>query len=105
MAAKKEHTTEDEKDMDELFGAFEAFLGEEEVNRDVAVKKGPKCAECKKDIIKDKDKGCTAQDGKTYHIGCFCCDECKISIAGMPYATDKDGAKVCQKCVQKHQGK
>eukprot|EP01084_Bolivina_argentea_P313878 543612_1 len=87
---------------DDIFDNFEEFLGEEEVNRNVIGQKYNKCQKCKKEI---HDKGCTAADGKTYHVNCFCCDECSKSIAGKPYATDDKGRVICQQCMEKYQSK
>merc|ERR1719461_192077 len=85
---------------DDIFDNFEEFLGDAEVKRKVQGTKYQKCAKCGKDIM---DQGCTSQDGKTYHIKCFCCDECGESIAGQPFGMDEKGNKVCQKCMAKYQ--
>jgi len=88
---------------DDIFDNFEEFLGDD-VNKNVPGQKQlyHKCEICKKPIY---ENGCTDQNGKTYHQKCFCCDECGVSIAGKPYATDDKGKRICQKCMAKYQGK
>ena len=86
---------------DDIFDNFEEFLGDD-MKKNVPGRKYQKCEKCKKDIFA---KGCTTQDGKTYHQDCFCCDECGKSIAGQPYGTDDKGNKVCQTCMAKYQPK
>ena len=49
---------------DDIFDNFEEFLGDKKVKENVPGQKYHKCAKCKKEIYA---KGCTDQDGKSYH--------------------------------------
>ncbi|KAF7492301.1 Protein prickle [Sarcoptes scabiei] len=47
----------------------------------------PRCPQCDKLIF---DEECTEAEGKAWHIGHFCCHECKRSLGGQQYIMAKD---------------
>ena len=79
-------------------GQFQEMASSLMCNACFVEKMSPKCEVCTKPIA---DKGIKFSL-KSYHIGCFTCTGCKISLVGQNgKVKDKNGEPFCQSCIDK----